>query len=79
MANGTRRNPLLPWWIGFFVILAAVIYVGYRFTCDDCGVAAFPEFLILGVVPVVYLTLMYLTFQSQGDDEERNPRDYDPR
>ncbi|MCW5713841.1 MAG: hypothetical protein KIT43_04930 [Bauldia sp.] len=80
MANQIRRrNPLLPWWIGLIVILAAVGYAAYRFACDDCGVAAFPEFVVLGVVPLVYLGLMYLVFRGQRDDETRNPRDYDPR
>ena len=80
MANQTRRrNPLLPWWIGLGIILAAVGYAAYRFSCDDCGVAAFPEFLVLAVVPLVYLVLMYLVFRGQGADEARRPRDYDPR
>ena len=44
------------------IILAAVIYVGYQFTTLQCGAgtAAFLAFIVLGVVPAVYLSLMYL-------------------
>ena len=31
------RNPLLPWWIGLAVIIAAVIYLGYEITGLECG------------------------------------------
>lgn len=79
MATRGRRNALLPWWIGLAIIGAAVAYVAYRFSCEDCGAAALPEFLVLAVVPVVYLVLMYLAFRSQADDESRSGRDYDPR
>jgi hypothetical protein len=74
-----QRNALLPWWIGLVFIAAAVAYVAYRFSCAACGVAALPEFLVLAVVPAVYLTLMYLAFRSQAQDEARTGRDYDPR
>jgi hypothetical protein len=68
----SRRNPLLPWWIGLVIIVAAVGYVAYRFSCTECGqFGGLLEFLVLGVVPVVYLVLMYLTFRSQSDSEKR--------
>lgn len=60
-----RRNPLLPWLISLPIVIAAVAYVGYRFATLDCAVPAISEFLVLGVVPVIYLVLMYLTFRSQ--------------
>ena len=70
-ARSTTRNPLLPWWIGLAIILAAVVYVGYQFTALECGPgpAAFLAFVVLGVVPAVYLSLMYLTFRSQSETE----------
>lgn len=71
MAKRPRRNPLLPWWIGLAIIVVAVAYTAYRFACADCGAAALPEFLVLAVVPVVYLVLMFLTFKSQADSERR--------
>jgi hypothetical protein len=72
-APSHRRNPLLPWWIGLVIIAAAVGYVAYRFSCADCGeFGGLLEFLVLGVVPVVYLILMYLTFRSQADAEKRD-------
>lgn len=73
MANGParRRNPMLPWWIGLAIILAAVVYVGYQFTTLDCGpvTAGLLAFIVLGVIPVVYLALMYLTLKSQYESE----------
>jgi len=78
--NSTRRrNPLLPWFIGLVIVFAAVIYTAYRFYCTDCGVSPIPLVLVLGVVPIVYLALMYLTFTSQAKDEKRDRNDYDPR
>jgi hypothetical protein len=73
MANGParRRNPMLPWWIGLAIILVAVMYVGYQFTTLDCGpvTAGLLAFIVLGVIPVVYLALMYLTLKSQYESE----------
>lgn len=75
-----RRNPLLPWWIGLGIIAAAVGYVAYRFSCTDCGTnSGLLQFLVLGVIPVVYLVLMYMTFRSQAETERRDENTYDPR
>jgi hypothetical protein len=62
---------MLPWWIGLAIILAAVGYVGYQFTTLDCGpvTAGLLAFIVLGVIPVVYLALMYLTLKSQYESE----------
>ena len=56
---------MLPWWIGFAVILAAVAYTAYRFACLECAPAGTLEFIVLAI----YLGLMYLTFKSQADSE----------
>jgi hypothetical protein len=72
MATGnTTRNPLLPWWIGLAIILAAIAYVGYLFTTMGCGpgTAGPLAFMVLGVMPAVYLVLMYMTLKSQSDSE----------
>ena len=75
-----RRNPLMPWWIGLAIIVAAVAYVAYRFSCTVCAPnSGFLGFLVLGVVPATYLVLMYLTFKSEGDTERRDQTKYDPR
>ncbi len=70
-ARSKTANPLLPWWIGLAIILAAVFYVGYQFTTLECGAgtAGFLAFIVLGVVPAVYLSLMYLTLKSQAERE----------
>jgi hypothetical protein len=62
---------MLPWWIGLAIILVAVVYVGYQFTTLDCGpvTAGLLAFIVLGVIPVVYLALMYLTLKSQYESE----------
>lgn len=74
MASGSAtRNPLLPWWIGLVITLAAAIYVGYQFTTLGCGpgMAGSLAFIVLGVMPAVYLVLMYMTFKSQSEDERK--------
>ncbi|MDX5366273.1 MAG: hypothetical protein LPK88_07560 [Alphaproteobacteria bacterium] len=71
MSDKSRRNPMTPWWIGFAIILAVVIYFGYRFSCLECGhPGGFIEFIVLALVPAVYLTLMYITLKDQADSEK---------
>lgn len=65
MAETTRRNPLLPWFIGLGIIIPADIYIGYQFLATACSAPVIAQALVVVVVPVVYLTLMYLTFKSQ--------------
>jgi hypothetical protein len=65
MNASRKRNPLLPWLISLPIVVVAVAYVGYRFATLDCGVPAISELLVLGVLPVIYMVLMYLTFKSQ--------------
>ena len=68
MAGNRRAHPMKAWWIGFALIALVVVYVAYRFSCLECSVVSGPlEFLILAVIPAVYLGLMYLTFKSQSD------------
>lgn len=69
MTVPTKRNPLLPWWIGLAVILVVVAYVAYRFACLDCAPAGYLQFIILAILPAVYLVLMYLTLKGQADRE----------
>jgi hypothetical protein len=63
--SGQTRNRLTPWYIGLLIILAAVIFVGYRMWAGNCPAPTIIEVGVLTVIPVVYLTLMYLTFVSQ--------------
>jgi hypothetical protein len=65
------HNALLPWWIGLAIILVAVVYVGYQFSTLGCGpgTAGVLAFIVLGVMPTVYLVLMYLTLRSQSESE----------
>ena len=50
---------------GGAVILAAVIFVGYRMWATECGVSIGLELIVLAVMPAVYIVLMYLTLTSQ--------------
>ena len=65
MAETDRRNPLLPWIIGLIIIVMADIYIAYLFYTTQCQAPAIAQFLVVIVVPAVYLILMYLTFRSQ--------------
>jgi len=65
MAEGTKRDRLLPWYIGLVVILAIVIWIGYQMFAVSCPAPSLIEAMVLIIIPAVYLTLMYLTFKSQ--------------
>ena len=72
MTTPTRtRNPMLAWWLGLAIILVAVAYTAWRFACMECAPAGALEFMILGIVPAVYLVLMYLTLKGQADSERQ--------
>ncbi len=65
MVNGTRRNPLLPWYIGIVIIFVAVVIVGIWMVESKCEAPGYLQFAVLVVIPAVYLSLAYLTFKSQ--------------
>ena len=65
MATTGRRNPLLPWIIGLIIIAVVDIYIGYLFQATNCQAPGIAQFLVLVVVPGVYLVLMYMTLKSQ--------------
>jgi hypothetical protein len=65
IAATANRNRLLPWYIGIGIIALAVAYVGYQMFLGGCQAPGFVEFIVLAVIPVVYIGLMYLTFISQ--------------
>lgn len=60
-----RRNRLTPWYIGAVIILASVVFVGFQMSAGSCPAPTAIEIGILTIIPIVYLTLMYLTFKSQ--------------
>lgn len=61
----TRRNALLPWFIGLAVIVVADLTVAYQMFSTACQASGLAQTLVLVVMPVVYLVLMYLTLRSQ--------------
>jgi len=60
-----QRSRLTPWYIGIIIILAAVGYTAYQMFYVGCPAPAGVEMIVLAVIPLVYLSLMYLTFVSQ--------------
>ena len=56
-----RRNRLTPWYIGIAIVLVAVFYVGYQMYATRCAIPPPLVFIVLVIIPVVYLGLMYLT------------------
>jgi hypothetical protein len=68
------RNPLMPWWIGLVIIIVTVIYAAYRFSCLECGPPSiFLLVVILGIMPAVYLALMYITLKDEARSERHRP------
>ncbi|MDZ4734711.1 MAG: hypothetical protein SGJ07_00040 [Rhodospirillaceae bacterium] len=65
MTAGTR-NRFLPWIIGLVIIAIADIYVATLMFTGSCEAPGIVQFLVVVVVPGVYLALMYLTFKSQA-------------
>ena len=65
LAMGTGRNRLMPWYVGIFIVLASVIFVGYEMYATGCAADTPISLALLVVIPVVYLGLMYLTLSSQ--------------
>jgi hypothetical protein len=65
MNGTTKRNRLLPWFIGLAINLVVIAFVGGRMYAGECPAPTILEIGVLAVVPIVYLTLMYLTFVSQ--------------
>ena len=65
MTSAIKRNPLLPWYIGLAIVIAAVSFVGYRMFTGNCQAPLMVELIVLLVIPVIYMALMYLTFISQ--------------
>jgi hypothetical protein len=66
MALSSQGKPLLPWVIGLVIIVIADVYVAYMFYGTRCEAPGLAQFLVIVVVPAVYLVLMYLTFKSQA-------------
>ena len=64
MATETR-NRLLPWIIGLIIIAVVDIYVATLMFSGNCEAPGIAQFLVVVVIPGIYLALMYLTFTSQ--------------
>ena len=61
-----RRNVLFPWLIGLSLIALVDLFVAYRMFATDCPAPALAEFLVVALIPGIYLFLMYLTLKSQN-------------
>ena len=61
----TGKNRLMPWYVGIFIVLASVAFVGYEMHVTGCAADTPISLALLVVIPLVYLGLMYLTLSSQ--------------
>lgn len=61
-----RRNPLWAWLIGLVIIAIADTYAWYFLYLTKCEATGLSQFLVLVIMPVVYLGLMYLTLKSKN-------------
>lgn len=61
----TKHSQLYPWYIGVAVIVVFELFVGFNYFGPACRAGVIPQTLVLVVLPVVYLTLMFLAFKSQ--------------
>jgi hypothetical protein len=65
MNQAVRKNRLLPWYIGIAIVVLGELYIAYEMFVVGCPAPVMLELAILIIIPLVYLTLMYLTFVSQ--------------
>ena len=65
MSNGSRRNVLLPWFIGIAIVVLCDLWIIYRMFATSCPAPGLVEAIVVIGIPVVYLVLMYLTLKSQ--------------
>jgi hypothetical protein len=63
MAVLRSRNHLVSWLIGLVITLAVVIWIGVRMGAESPA-PPFINFIVLAILPAVYLTLMYLTLRD---------------
>ena len=61
----TRRNVLMPWYVGMLIIAPVDIWVAKRLFSDACQAPSIVAAGVVIVIPAVYLVLMYLTLKSQ--------------
>jgi hypothetical protein len=59
------RNRLLPWFVGIAIVVAAVVFVGWRMVVTGCAADTPVALGVLVLIPLVYLGLMFLTLTSQ--------------
>ena len=64
MASSTRRR-LTPWFVGVAIVVAADVSTKYVCLTTGCQAPGMVQFLVLAVMPVVYLALAFLAFRSQ--------------
>ena len=65
MTISEKRNRLLPWYLGLFVIAVTDYWVATQLFSSACQAPSILAFGVVFVIPAVYLVLMYLTLTSQ--------------
>ena len=61
--QGIAPKYLASWIIGAVIVLLADGWVAYRMFQPDCVAPGIAEFIVLVIVPLVYLTLMFITLR----------------
>lgn len=64
MAQSSPGKPVIAWIIGLVIVAAIEIYLAVLFFGSACSAPALAQFMILIVLPAVYLFLMYVTLKS---------------
>ncbi len=72
MAEFAKRDRLRPWYIGAAIVAISDLITAYLFYVHACsaagltfGLTALLMTLVYGVLPIIYLGLMYLALKSQ--------------
>ena len=65
MTSSTKRNRLMPWYIGIAIIAVVDYWVATQLFSNACQAPSLLSFGVVAVIPAVYLVLMYLTLTSQ--------------
>jgi len=65
MIEAHKRNPLRSWYIGVGLVVICVGIVAWQMFATGCSAPPIAIAIVLGVIPAIYLTLMYLALKSQ--------------
>lgn len=65
MTPSSARKPVKAWVFGLIAVAVIDVYLAFLFFGSACSAPALPQFMVLIVLPAIYLALMYLTLKSE--------------